>query len=899
MKIYFLIAVSLLLSFSLVSASFIKANISIEKNYSPGENLRGWINISLQNEQASSLLTAFNSSITILDFLKNSDANYSCFPSDCQTGYTASTRETSKTFSLDSTTSRKIIGLKISGGIISEISAFSMNITSTAGELSYPQLFIDILNDNETESEWKSHTASGNFGNEIYGCYNQNDSTEQAEITQTEYCEKVSLPLPYAANMKIGVDIIAVPGKGGNVNFAMHIYNDNYDSSCTASAVGSGKISCITNLTVFKDKDFFVCIATKNSADNNKYKLNYEQTSPCGFSGDYNGYSYDFPIFLQTGKYAAVGNFVLDNNELEKAESQVTDIKGYIADYISEKYNDNCTTECIVPIKFISGKQQTVTISYASLSYNTGLSKTTHDLYDLTEESAKINMNFQKLNLEKANLDVPSEYGKKTLSLKLNEQEIANQEIEIAKVPVIDYAIPLSAPAAMPVKFIVFVSAGNVTGYKWDFGDETVVETTTNSTYHTYNSTGTYSMKISVVNAAGESSKTFSVSVVSPKDEINRTIAEKRKELNEAKKDIAAITGWYKAEIEKLADLGNIESTLAELEKKYAAASSSEAYVTIMTDLMELKVPSSLQSQVFSGAYLPDTDKINPNYLIELGVKGVENPEDYKESIVNWIGEFLNINIEGKKYSLKYENEEVPILTSFVLKITPKKEFGKETYLIIQESYDSLVFKEEYKEKAVDDATSITFSELKEGEEKSIEFVSPEKIEITELALYISPEFSQLPETGSEISPCNYDSKCQKELGENSTNCPADCKSWTKTITYLIILLFIAFIVYIILQEWYKRYYEKHLFKNRNDLFNLINFINNAFAQRLGKDEIIRKLKAYGWTGEQINYAIRKVLGKRTGMWEIPIFRWFEKRKMRDELRKRQQQGILKLPIRS
>ena len=86
--------------------------------------------------------------------------------------------------------------------------------------------------------------------------------------------------------------------------------------------------------------------------------------------------------------------------------------------------------------------------------------------------------------------------------------------------------------------------------------------------------------------------------------------------------------------------------------------------------------------------------------------------------------------------------------------------------------------------------------------------------------------------------------------------------------------LFIAGIaVYIFLQQWYKHKYETYLFKNRNFLFNLINYIDNQKKKGVKESEIFRKLKKAGWNSEQVNYVLRKYLGKRTGMLEIPIER--------------------------
>ena len=49
-------------------------------------------------------------------------------------------------------------------------------------------------------------------------------------------------------------------------------------------------------------------------------------------------------------------------------------------------------------------------------------------------------------------------------------------------------------------------------------------------------------------------------------------------------------------------------------------------------------------------------------------------------------------------------------------------------------------------------------------------------------------------------------------------------------------------------------------------------------------------MKKYRWKREQIIYAFKKLTGKRTGMWEIPIFRRFERKKIIKELKKRRVQ---------
>ena len=72
------------------------------------------------------------------------------------------------------------------------------------------------------------------------------------------------------------------------------------------------------------------------------------------------------------------------------------------------------------------------------------------------------------------------------------------------------------------------------------------------------------------------------------------------------------------------------------------------------------------------------------------------------------------------------------------------------------------------------------------------------------------------------------------------------------------------------MQEWYKRKYESHLFKNRNSLYNIVQYIRQAKSKGIEEKKIKANLKKAGWSLEQIRYATKKHEGKRTGMIEIP-----------------------------
>ncbi len=334
MKKYLLFFTALVLTSVLASASFNLNNLSVTTSYGPGDTIKGWMNISLEDESSTSVLSAFDSQINIIDFLKNnslsSEAGYSCFPADCKTNYQVSNKELNKTYTLNAG-DKKILGLKIVGEI-SSIDSFSFNIQSTVTESGLPQLFVDILNDNEID--WQAHNFSGTYGATIYNCYSREQATQIAEITQTEYCQRINIPS--SSRIKTGAEVVAMPDKGGNVKFIIRVYNEDGDfGTCTASATGTGNISCEINKSVEKKQDFSVCISTEKYEDNNKYGMYYEQNSPCGFSENNDEeYTYDFPIFVQPGKFMPIGAVLLNQKEMDSYKGTgTTNLAEDIEDY--------------------------------------------------------------------------------------------------------------------------------------------------------------------------------------------------------------------------------------------------------------------------------------------------------------------------------------------------------------------------------------------------------------------------------------------------------------------------------------------------------------------------------------------------------------------------------------
>ncbi len=865
---------------------------NIELVYGPSESVKGWINISLQDEPANSLLSAFDSNITIKEFLDENFADYSCFPADCESAYSlVGSGNSSKQFSIGYL-KQKLIGIKLTQEIDS-INSLSFDVSTNDGKSCQNPLEIDLLDDKVIE--WKADSVSDIYSCVIlnpYGCYDEDDvSEEPIEITTSSvYCEKINIPVN--RGLRIGAEVIG----SGDVEFEMIIDAEGYSETCNISVSEGGKIKCVIEFEgdLEEPEEAIVCI-TKISGST--YNIKYEDVEPCCYSlANEQEFPHDFPIFVEVGKYDDIDNFVFNQELIDNGNTGI-DLADEIFNYVSIKYGGSCDSGCIIPIRIYSGVSQEITISNLDLDYTSqGLPKSESDIYYIEESEVLISSDFQKLYLEKANLLVLSEIGSADLVLRLGDAQILEQEIEIKAVPKIIYIGPNDVPALVSYPFIVLLEEerANLT-YTWDFGDDTEKQiTNTNIIKHAYSSLGSYELSVVVGNEFGNSSKTVQVSVGSPKDYINSTINNYNEKLNSVGSEINKLPGWIKKEIEKKIDVDDLKAQINAQESKYDAAFSDEDYIEIMGALLELEIPDSFgTSQTISpSGMIPSPEQINLDALEYFGAGGIEaSEENYANSVTNWLTENLDITLESKTYALYY-NDRIEDLYSYIKIILIPKQDLDEVYFLVNGNPNEIKFGDDYIIKEYgEEAAGIIYPELIET--KTIEFLYPGKIEMENFPFYIAPEFRDL-ELEAEPGVCNFNKKCEKNLGENYKNCRSDCKPFGKTLLYLLGLFFAAFIIYIVLQEWYKRHYESHLFANKNQLFNLINFMNNSFNQGMKKSEIFDKLKDLEWNKEQLNYAWNKLQGKRTGMWEIPVFKWVEKKQVKKELEKRK--SVLQTP---
>lgn len=146
-----------------------------------------------------------------------------------------------------------------------------------------------------------------------------------------------------------------------------------------------------------------------------------------------------------------------------------------------------------------------------------------------------------------------------------------------------------------------------------------------------------------------------------------------------------------------------------------------------------------------------------------------------------------------------------------------------------------------------------TYIDLSE-EGDSIGFTTIDKISISNPPLVISPQLDLINLSGS---------------GENVIDSDTESKV-SKWVLFSLIALFLVIVfslAYALMKVWYDKKYENYLFKNKNQLYNLVVYIHNAKKKGIPNNEIEKNLRKAKWSGEQIRYIMRKYAGKRTGMW--------------------------------
>ncbi len=863
-----------------VSADFLqgKKTYDISDTYSQYSSLNGWINLSFDNESAGSLFTYYfgsgaKKSFTLQKLLDaNPDSDYSCNPESCQSTYSALSPSTEKTISL-SNGGEALIGFKITDDV-SETKDInlSLNISSDAPNSCTNQLEVDFFDDNEID--FKNENASASLDrlnlascapNKDYGCFSSSRGEYKTLSSEDFSCQRLSLseaPLVIVGS-KLQLN------KPGPQSVSFKILDKNLSiqgDECTATITGNKgdkkTVRCAINYQIHNKTEFYVCAKAENpNTVNIKRYSGGESSELCGFYGipgssDEINENSAYEIFAKPAEFGAVNIKIPLNDEINQK------LKRYLKDTYGSQID--CTQfqdGCIIPIR-INAKDipQTVTVKDALLEYSeTSGPVSKQKFYLLDKEYPEISSDFQKFNLDKLSLKVPDVIGKHKLTLKFGGKTLIDEEeIEVLKGVQILGIIPEETAALVSTDFVLLLeneSLSNVTKYEWDFGDGSLSEESPAPVItHTYSDIGNYNLTVTLTDSLGSViSKNFNIKVGSPKEMVKPELDKKTSIMESFITQYNSLDSFQKSILSESLNYSEMQSELLDLQAEYQKIKGNgtdEDYVNLMSRLVELNIPTNLtfeEKQKLSLYTLPES--INVDFIKSIYGDSVNITDDlaYKNAIVLWSQENAQLTGISNKLTVKYGKIDDEI--GYFYKISINANDNRQNSFMILDLPNDVAFKSNYSQKYQDGLYYLPLT----SSEKSIEFFSSEEINLADLPIAVSPPLSALSVV-----------QLEEEAPPKS-----QAKKWIIFGIIMAVLIALAVMAYFLLAKWYKTKYEDYLFKNKNDLINIFSFVHQSKEKGIPEKEIRSSLKKAGWNSEQINYAVRKYLGKPTGMFEF------------------------------
>ncbi len=857
--IFVLYLIALIFAMNFLSADFDVGDPShsITKTYFSGGDLKGWINLSLDEEESDSMFEdSFGNSLSLIDLLRvNDDSIYSCEPIDCKETYEGNNGGATKSFGMNEGDT-KLIALKINEDIVS-INSIKFQIESNAQASCDNQIKIDILKDGKIDSgNTKVSTTKSCSSSRDHGCFDEDNNVKEYIIEQTKHCQRITLQA--AAGYRLGAWIKKV--SDGDKIIEMSLFNMNGnpvdDSSCEIDksqiTTSGNEVFCEINYSNTRDKEYYVCIDSDNGDGTYRIQGYIDEEDGCGFYGTgLKEESASYRIFAERKGFAPVG--VIDiNNTLPNGESFALMVKKYIDD----KYED-CDEGCVVPIEILSGEDQIVTIKNLELDYTTGGGRTIENkIYDASEEPILISTDgFEKIYLNDGNFTIPDNSGEETVVLELDNDEIFEEDISIGDSPEIEDLTPTKVYAAYPTKFTLEIDSDlEIETYEWDFGDNQTIKNKKNTVVKTYNKTGEFEVIVAIKDDQNaEFSKKFIIDVISPKNVLNESLEKEQEKLEDVKEQIENLQTYYQDGVNDLINTSYMENELKDLQIEYSNANSEEEYIEVARKLFGLEIPKSISTTGSGKGFSFQPKKENINLGVLSSITGEEydssRKDDYKNSMIVWKNDNLQTSLDFEEISVNYDLGDSMKINFFDIDIEKSGDANKDVYFIIGDMsnlkfYGSYDFTEEQ---------NYLYTKL-DSNKKTIRFSTTEQVTFEDVPMFLSPKISEL-KLPQEISLTDSDLKF----------------NWF----WFIIIIAVIFLggtgIYIYLQKWYKDEYEDYLFRNKNDLYNLIVYIQDSKKNNKSDNEIKGKLKTTGWNSEQIDYVLRKYSGERTGMVELPI----------------------------
>jgi len=289
-------------------------------------------------------------------------------------------------------------------------------------------------------------------------------------------------------------------------------------------------------------------------------------------------------------------------------------------------------------------------------------------------------------------------------------------------------------------------------------------------------------------------------------------------------------------------NLGNISTELSNLQTKNSTASSDNDYINMMNVLLQINLPQSVQqsSNAASFPFIPLNNTINLDALVGAGGGTYDSTRqnDYLNSILSWDLNNISMTITYNEFSAVYGFSVVPILDVATLNLAESQPINN-AYLFIKNSGKV------YLDKTYPTTGSYYYVPLT-GSAQTVQFATTQLFSPDQLPAFIAPSLSQISLTQQSASTSNNNNLI--------------------LIVVIGTIAVIGVVSYILIGKWYQRRYESYLFKDRNDLYNIINYIHASKNKGLKGIEIEKNLRKSKWTAEQISYVMKRYAGKKVGI---------------------------------
>lgn len=852
-----------------VMADFEVSDENMKKSYIGGERFSGTLNVSVNDESSEGVFRdSYGNNMTLLELLEGQgavqDGDYNCTTRGCVPVYKRAGSSSSE-FDLEG---EKIIGFSVSGRdvVINEIDFL---LTSDASTTCSRQIEIEVLGNNESKIYNTQPDRSGpvcsNFEN---GCFDEGlESSDYTEVSMSDtfYCNEVSLFLgpSYRVRANINADNNETP-----LDFELFDESLFPQASCSAHFSSTGDVSpnCILNFSKTTTEKHFVCVSAPQSEN---YKIKFEQKGDiCGGAGIGKRDSGDYNLEIASLRYDT-----LEEMSMEKALTEVysLDLADEVDHYISEVYGRDCSNSCSIPF-VISGGNQKLSVTNVSLEYVfEGNEVVDNNIYTLEEEIPKIGVNGEiEIDMSKTGFSLPLNTKKTDLSFWFDDDSLLKKSITLDVTQGFIFDIFPKTVLLGIETFFIITNAEEIIDSKWDFGDGKIKDISGNSTSHRFLELGTFNISVEARSYDDVSiKKEFEIVVENPKKSAETLFNETSEKLDRLETQSGQLPTQLRDQAKISLNLEERKSNLDSVKGALLKASSDEEYVAVVKDILAIDVPKS----IFEGEkgiidLTIGYNSINQDYLSTYLEEEIsENrQDDFLNNLLDWNVNKHSSTIEFSKLTIRDSSDDRENLAvSYTINFVSENELG---YLIIDYPAESIVFDGEAKPVV---SSSSSGSVIEIGDLERVTFLITEDIDPEDLGMYLAPK---------ELSVLG------KYLEEDHFIPIVFPKG--KLITWIVLLVVGFFVIYIILQEWYKKRYEHYLFSNPDDLYNLITFIQNSRNSGLTDSESMASLRKSSWHGEQLRYAFRKIDGKRTGMFEIPIFSFFERRKVQKEIAKRQ-----------